>query len=809
MPKRFLTVKKEIEMDEIGTKIIYDTSDFVKNITDQINRMELAKKSSDELADAVKKSIQDQVDSLESLGAAEKKQVNETKQVIQSKKDLLELRKKESSALREEVGNISILGKSMREWSQSFGRVNTIINTNIKILGKFKLALLGTGIGAIVVALGSMIAYLTKTQAGIDKVTKVTAQFGAAIRVIIDRFKKLGENLLNGNFFKKVGDRMVKFWKNPIKTIREDLKGLKDGFKEVKDEIAEEVKKTGELQNAKTKLRDLERQIRIETAEQRKEIKRLNLIAEDTTKTYEERLKAAKAAGAIERNVIKDQIKAEDERIRILSETMAMSDNLAAQEDELAEARIKRAELETASLEMQTTINNKLNTIMAERARVIAAMNQAYQDGYDAMMQQIEDFDYDHGLLGDSDKLAKEREVAIKALENQKEAMLELARQTGNSGDDIEDAYDELIKKTEEYYLKQRQVYKVAEIGKLDSVRPKIKIDPQPPDDTDLEKLFDAFQGIKGAIINNLGITPDEADLIISSAMNAFGQIANMYSEGINRRIEENEKYIESLNQQETELQASLERQLDLKERGIANDYDLVKQNLEETQKLEEAALKKSEQLKKKQAQIQLAQDVAKAGQSLITAAAGIMEANAGIPFVGVALGVTFVTAMIAAFARFKNQSKSLSRLYKGAANIGDYLGFVQKGGSDDTPGRGPGYHVTDHYGRDTGVRIGGNEMLLPQRAALMHEDKLLKLGKNPEDYDIIKRYSGIKDSFAIPVHYSARQQNKELEKVMGTFTDKIVKAIHNKPFAFVLTEDSKEVVFVKGNDTEYLQLKS
>ena len=64
-----------------------------------------------------------------------------------------------------------------------------------KALNLFKIALVSTGIGAIVVLLGSLVTYLTSTQAGIDKVTAVTRPLQAVFQSLLGLFQNVGKSL--------------------------------------------------------------------------------------------------------------------------------------------------------------------------------------------------------------------------------------------------------------------------------------------------------------------------------------------------------------------------------------------------------------------------------------------------------------------------------------------------------------------------------------------------------------------------------------------------------------------------------------
>lgn len=66
---------------------------------------------------------------------------------------------------------------------------SNLLSAALKVL---KLALISIGIGTIVVLLGSLVAWLAKTQKGTEFLSNVMSSFGAIIDVIIDRIAKFG-----------------------------------------------------------------------------------------------------------------------------------------------------------------------------------------------------------------------------------------------------------------------------------------------------------------------------------------------------------------------------------------------------------------------------------------------------------------------------------------------------------------------------------------------------------------------------------------------------------------------------------------
>lgn len=169
----------------------------------------------------------------------------------------------------------------------------------IKVLKLLKVALIGTGIGALVVALGSLVAWFTKTQKGVEAANKIMAALGATIDVIIDRASKLGSalvNLFTGNF----------------KQAGEDAKAV---FSGIGKEIVEETKLAWDLADILNEIDKREVMLSMSRAANRAEIEKLKKAADDQTLSTQERIKAAERAAEIEKKDLDVQTQLAEARL--------------------------------------------------------------------------------------------------------------------------------------------------------------------------------------------------------------------------------------------------------------------------------------------------------------------------------------------------------------------------------------------------------------------------------------------------------------------------------------------------------------
>lgn len=237
-------------------------------------------------------------------------------------------------------GPIGMAANAMNGLTGGIGKAVTAFKT-------LKGAIMATGIGALLIAVGSLIAYFTETERGAQKLRVAMAALGAATGAVKDLFIGLIESagaFLSGDFA-RAGE-------------------LASGaFKELGKSIREDVGAAIELENAMNAVKVATRELSVETAKQRAEIKALNLIAEDTTKSYKERGDAARQAASIEADLMKQRTALAEENLRILKSQADLNESDEATLQAIAEAEIAVSTIRMESLELQTTLQNKLNTI--------------------------------------------------------------------------------------------------------------------------------------------------------------------------------------------------------------------------------------------------------------------------------------------------------------------------------------------------------------------------------------------------------------------------------------------------------------
>ena len=245
------------------------------------------------------------------------------------------------------------------------------IKNGVTGLKSFKVALAATGIGLLLVAIGSLVSYFTSTKRGAEQLKVATAALGAAFDVLRDRVSK-------------IGGALVKFFTGDFSGALADVK---DSFTGITDEIIRETKAASDLERAMNALKDEEREFTKARAATNLEISKARLLAEDDTLTVEERIDALQRAVELEQQTVDEQLRLAEERARIAREQVALGESLEEDLNRVAEAEAAVLDLQSASLRTQKRLQTELNSLRSEG---IAKAKEAAQAEIDLMKATAE-----------------------------------------------------------------------------------------------------------------------------------------------------------------------------------------------------------------------------------------------------------------------------------------------------------------------------------------------------------------------------------------------------------------------------------
>lgn len=276
-----------------------------------------------------------------------------------------------TSALNEIVG---LFGTSMGDISKTLGTIKggflklsvaiggTTEATSLasKALKVFKIALASTGIGLLVVALGSLVAYFTKSQEGSNALSKVMGQLGQIVSTVTDYFIKLGEAIVKA--FKNPGEAVKKFWR--ILTNKEEREEFKKSLEGIGKDIQNRQERRLALTERQQALEKAMIAYTVEKATLQAEIEKQREIAADkANRTAAERLAANLKAQELTAKLYGKEKQFAQERLDILIEENSLSESM--NKDLQAEADL-RAEL--IGLEGQRA--SKTKELLAQQAEL-------------------------------------------------------------------------------------------------------------------------------------------------------------------------------------------------------------------------------------------------------------------------------------------------------------------------------------------------------------------------------------------------------------------------------------------------------
>lgn len=279
------------------------------------------------------------------------------------------------------------------------------IATNItsKSMKLLKLALISTGIGAIVVAIGLLVAALAKSEWFTDKLSKAMAPLRGAFEAIIGIIQELAKNInkitegvlqdfsdtftIIKNKFLNGVDQMRKAWEyitfdsegieeinSRIADRNEEINAALvrqgDSYDRIKSFLTGSVEKIKEGARIQKEIVELgiqeelnENDLILLRAELNNKIYENKKISEDITVSENERIAAAEEALKLSEQLVEEEQKLLDIKINKKTLENSLNETSRADQGELNDLIAQRTEKETEALKLQTRLTNKLNTI--------------------------------------------------------------------------------------------------------------------------------------------------------------------------------------------------------------------------------------------------------------------------------------------------------------------------------------------------------------------------------------------------------------------------------------------------------------
>lgn len=327
---------EQVELDISLAKIKQELAELQKELikTGQVGANSFAGTS---------KEVQEMAKEVQDLSKAQKEASETAKQVDKSTGGF-------GAKIKNTIRDTQVAGKSVGEWSeQAKGLVSNLASGEAgagKFAGAFRVigtVIKASGIGLLIGIVVSLIGYFTKFQSGADKVSQVMAGLNAVVDVLVGRFLKLGNSILN------VATGIGRF-------LTGDATGAMESFGQAADDAAASVnglgnellfaaKAAAQLEKDRQALREFVQDIQKRTAQREVDAAAAARFADDETKSIRVRLSALSQEGTLKKQIAEDELEAAKERQRIALRDL----NLNAASRENAD---KRNEAEAAAIEV-------------------------------------------------------------------------------------------------------------------------------------------------------------------------------------------------------------------------------------------------------------------------------------------------------------------------------------------------------------------------------------------------------------------------------------------------------------------------
>ena len=357
------------------------------------------------------------------------------------------------------------------------GLIGTIKNVS-KSFVTLKGAIVATGLGALVLVIGSIVQAFRSSEEGQNKFAKIMGIIGSVVGNLTDKLSDLGERIIDNPLellfmpLRAILKRMkalLMLVPNLGKALNEVFKGnfeeagiiATDAFlaigtgventtekiKEFGKEVIEDGKNAARVADARAKADKASRELTIQRAEADRD--RASLLEKAVNKelfTVKERIEFLKQAGALEEEITNKEIEAAKLRAdaKILENSLSKSTKEDLEEEANLKAEVIR--LETAKLTKQKEVTSQTIALLAEEKAAqdaIKAQEKADQDAKDAAdLEAAKSLADLKKQIRDAEAVSEDqkRELEIQKVKEHYDNLINLAKENGLNTEALEAA---------------------------------------------------------------------------------------------------------------------------------------------------------------------------------------------------------------------------------------------------------------------------------------------------------------------------------------------------------------------------------
>ena len=358
------TKQAQENVDELNKSLEAQT-DLIDDIEKEIREYEKQLKKTSKKDLAARKSVNDKIKEA-------KERLKDEKVAL---KDVTKEQKKANQTLKEATDNqveySGVLGLVDNQLGGAISKMTGITKAVGGATKGFKLmriAIIGTGIGALVIALTSLGAAFTASEEGQNKFTKMMNTISVVTGNVVDILANLGEGIF------AIGKALVKLASGDLAgasaawgEMKENINEVTDGIKNFGEETQKEIGVMNKLSDARAYADKLERKLIIERAEaDRKRADLLEKAVDKEKYNLQERIGFLNEAAQVEEDITNKEIEAARIRFETKAEQNKLSKSTKEDLDEEAELQARLIELETAKLRKAKLVTTQISALRKE-----------------------------------------------------------------------------------------------------------------------------------------------------------------------------------------------------------------------------------------------------------------------------------------------------------------------------------------------------------------------------------------------------------------------------------------------------------
>lgn len=269
--------------------------------------------------------------------------------------------KKDTAELSKSLGGVSgKIDQLSGGLLSTFKGIGSGISTAVKGFGALRVAIAATGIGALLLAVTSLVSFFTKTEKGANQLKVVFAAFGAVVQTIVNGLESIGEGITD--IINKESE-VDSFWKKFGDAARGAFAQAFPGFDILITKFAAVAEEGAKLQKQLNDIAIEERKLRVERSAANKEIEQQKSIGEDITKSTSERIDALQKASSIEDELLQKELRLARQTLENRRQNLKFAEDEIEAKNEIADLTVKVNELENQSITRQREVQNRLNDL--------------------------------------------------------------------------------------------------------------------------------------------------------------------------------------------------------------------------------------------------------------------------------------------------------------------------------------------------------------------------------------------------------------------------------------------------------------